>query len=53
MLRTTGRSRTVLKGRNFHNRWSMTIGKETAISYCLKGRTFVRSVCPAFQAMRL
>ncbi|MDR1348709.1 MAG: hypothetical protein LBJ63_09870 [Prevotellaceae bacterium] len=36
-----------LKGRNFHNRWSSTIGRETAISYCLKGMTFVRSVCPA------
>ncbi|MDR1348767.1 MAG: hypothetical protein LBJ63_10185 [Prevotellaceae bacterium] len=40
----------ILKGFNFHNRWSSTIGRKTAISYCLKGKTNGAYKSPAFQA---
>ncbi|MDR1347926.1 MAG: hypothetical protein LBJ63_05790 [Prevotellaceae bacterium] len=50
MLRAIYKSITVLKGCNFHNRRSATCGMEATGSYCLKGRTSVRSICPAFQA---
>ncbi|MDR1348699.1 MAG: hypothetical protein LBJ63_09820 [Prevotellaceae bacterium] len=44
------RNIAVLKGHNFRNRRSLTCGIEATESYCLRGRTSVRSIRPAFQA---
>ncbi|MDR0713314.1 MAG: hypothetical protein LBF89_03515 [Bacteroidales bacterium] len=45
------RMRNVLKGRNFHNRRSLTCGSLSISFFCLKGRTCLALPCPALSCL--